>query len=139
MGCRHCGSEELVKDGIAGGKQRYKCKSCKRTTRPDDKRFKYSMDKRLKVIKDMGYKQHYRVKHSDDVFANGRAHVNGIENFWGIAKTRLVKFRGITSKMFYLHLKETEFRFNLRHDDLFRLCCLILEIHLSKLVLNLIL
>jgi transposase-like protein len=38
------------------------------------------------------YKKHYRVKHSDDVFANGRAHVNGIENFWGIAKNRLIPF-----------------------------------------------
>ena len=30
-----------------------------------------------------GYKRHYRVRHSGNVFANGRAHVNGIENFWG--------------------------------------------------------
>jgi transposase len=29
----------------------------------------------------VGYKEHYRVKHSDDVFVNGWAHVNGIENF----------------------------------------------------------
>ena len=42
----------------------------------------------------VGYKKHCRVKHSEDVFANGKAHVNGIENFWGIAKTRLVKLRG---------------------------------------------
>ena len=30
---------------------------------------------------DYGYKQHYRVKHSDNEFANGRNHINGIENF----------------------------------------------------------
>ena len=52
-----------------------------------------------------GYKKHYRVSHSNDVFANGKAHVNGIENFWGIAKSRLLKFRGINKKTFYLHLK----------------------------------
>ena len=66
-----------------------------------------------------GYKRHYRVKHSGNVFANGRDHVNGIENFWGIAKTRLVKFRGIHRATFYLHLKETEFRFNHRHKNLY--------------------
>jgi transposase len=68
-----------------------------------------------------GYKHHYRVKHSDDVFANGRAHVNGMENFWGVAKTRLARFRGIRPDKFYLHLKETEFRFNHRRDDLYSL------------------
>jgi transposase len=49
-----------------------------------------------------GYRQHYRVKHQDDVFANGRAHVNGMENFWGVAKTRLARFRGIGPDKFYL-------------------------------------
>ena len=48
--CRHCGSEELSKDGIIGGKQRYKCKQCGRTTRENDKRYKYSVTKRLKVL-----------------------------------------------------------------------------------------
>jgi transposase len=37
-------------------------------------------------------------KHSDDVFANGRAHVNGIENFWGVAKSRLLKLPGMQKK-----------------------------------------
>ncbi|MDR1551415.1 MAG: IS1595 family transposase [Holosporaceae bacterium] len=54
-----------------------------------------------------GYKKHYRVKHSDDVFANGRAHMNGIENFWGVAKSRLIKLLGIRKEKFNLHLKET--------------------------------
>jgi len=30
---------------------------------------------------DFGFKQHYRVKHSDNQFADGRNHINGIENF----------------------------------------------------------
>ena len=42
-----------------------------------------------------GYNKHYRVKHSDDVLSNGRVHVNGIENFWGIAKMRMAKMRGV--------------------------------------------
>jgi len=68
-----------------------------------------------------GYKHHYRVKHGSDMFANGRAHVNGIENFWGIAKTRMTRFRGIRSDKFYLHLKETEWRFNHRQDNIYLL------------------
>jgi transposase-like protein len=68
-----------------------------------------------------GYRKHYRVKHSDDVFVNGRAHVNGIENFWGVAKSRLIKLRGIRKEKFYLHLKETEWRFNHRHENIYKL------------------
>ena len=30
-----------------------------------------------------------------EVFAVGPAHINGIEGFWGLAKTRLVKFKGL--------------------------------------------
>ena len=54
---------------------------------------------------DYGYKQHYRVKHSDNQFAEDRNHINGIENFWGLCKVRLSKFRGINRTSFYLHLK----------------------------------
>jgi transposase len=68
-----------------------------------------------------GYKKHYRVKHGDNEFAAGRSHINGIENFWAIAKTRLSKFRGISKSTFYLHLKECEFRFNHRQDDLYKI------------------
>jgi transposase len=57
----------------------------------------------------MGYKRHYRVKHSNDEFANGKAHINGIESFWGVAKTRLAKFRGLRKDKFYLHLKEINY------------------------------
>jgi transposase len=73
----------------------------------------------------MGYKKHYRISHGKNEFANGRNHINGIENFWGIAKERLGKFRGMSKQTFYLHLKECEFRFNHRDEDLYKL---ILEI-----------
>ena len=61
---------------------------------------------------DYGAKAHYRVKHSKNEFANGKNHINGIENFWGYAKHRLSKFKGIKKKNFLLHLKECEFRYN---------------------------
>ena len=55
---------------------------------------------------DYGAKEHYRVKHSKNEFANGKNHINGIENFWGYAKHRLAKFKGIEKENFLLHLKE---------------------------------
>lgn len=77
---------------------------------------------------DLGFKSHRRVNHSGNEFANGQSHVNGIESFWGFAKHRLVKFNGFSKEHFELHLKECEYRFNLRgggdiyHEllDLFR-------------------
>ena len=69
----------------------------------------------------MGYRKHYRVQHGKDEFVRGNSHINGIEGFWGLAKTRLVKFKGMSRSTFYLHLKECEFRFNHRDEDLYQL------------------
>ena len=49
------------------------------------------------------------------------SHINGIESFWGYAKIRLVKFKGMDKNMFELHLKECEFRFNHRDKNLYDL------------------
>jgi len=65
---------------------------------------------------DLGYQKHYRIDHGEGEFAKGTNHINGIESFWGFAKTRLVKFHGIAKTTFNLHLKECEFRFNHRRD-----------------------
>ena len=54
---------------------------------------------------------HERINHSV-VFANGRNHINGIENFWNQAKRVLRKYNGIPKGSFPLFLKECEFRFN---------------------------
>jgi len=65
---------------------------------------------------DMGYKEHHRVNHVQNEFTHGKQHINGIEGFWGYAKHRLVKFCGVKKEYFDLHLKECEFRFNLRSN-----------------------
>lgn len=70
---------------------------------------------------DLGYKKHYRVHHAKGEYANKRSHINGIESFWGFAKSRLASFRGLPRNTFYLHLKECEFRFNNRQEDLYKL------------------
>lgn len=71
-------------------------------------------------IVDLGYQKHYRIEHGKNEFAIGPNHINGIEGFWGLAKVRLVKFRGVSKNTFYLHLKECEFRFNYRNQDLYK-------------------
>jgi transposase-like protein len=70
---------------------------------------------------DFGYKKHFRVYHSKNEFARGNSHINGIESFWGYAKIRLVKFKGMNKSMFNLHLKECEFRFNNRKQNLYKI------------------
>jgi transposase-like protein len=70
---------------------------------------------------DVGYEKHFRVNHSEDEFSDGHGnHVNGIESFWGFAKSHLAKFKGIRKDLFEIHLKETEFRLNLRGQNLYK-------------------
>lgn len=70
---------------------------------------------------DVGYDKHFRVHHGQDEFANSSSHINGIESFWSFAKRRLAQFNGISKRKFYQHLKETEFRFNHRNDNLYKI------------------
>ncbi len=67
-----------------------------------------------------GY-DHYRIFHHDNQFARGKNHVNGIESFWSFVKRRLAKFNGLASHTFYLHLKESEWRFNNRAANLYQI------------------
>ena len=69
---------------------------------------------------DMGYKKHFRVNHGSNQFVEGKGHINGIESFWSFAKRRLDKFHGVPKSTFYLHLKECEFRFNYRDQDIYK-------------------
>lgn len=71
---------------------------------------------------DLGYKKHWRVDHGKSEFSSKTrrgSHINGIEGFWGYAKTRLARFRGMHPHTFYFHLKECEFRFNHRRENLY--------------------
>jgi len=68
---------------------------------------------------DLGFEKHFRVHHGKSEFVRGRSHINGIEAFWSFAKVRLHRLRGIHKHTFYLHLKECEWRFNHRREDLY--------------------
>ena len=71
---------------------------------------------------DLGYEKHFRVKHNLNEFSDGAGnHINGIEGFWGYAKHRLTKFKGIPKDKFIYYLKETEFRFNNRNNDIYHI------------------
>jgi transposase len=60
------------------------------------------------------------VHHGKNEFVRGNSHINGIKSFWGYAKNRLVKFKGMDKSMFNLHLKECEFRFNQRGENMYQ-------------------
>ena len=49
--CKHCGNDELVRDGFIKNKQRYLCKGCCKTFRVGDDREKYSIENRIRVVK----------------------------------------------------------------------------------------
>ena len=73
-----------------------------------------------------GY-DHYRVFHSHNEFARGKCHVNGIEAFWSFCKRRLAKFNGLSDEKFLLHLKECEFRWNYRDENLYKVLLKLLK------------
>lgn len=60
-----------------------------------------------------------------------KVHVDALKGgFWNYAKPRLARYNGVTSRRFPLYLKELEFRFNHRDEDIFPL----LVRHLCALV-----
>ena len=62
-------------------------------------------------VLDVSEFKHCRINHSQ-LFAEGRNHINGIENFWNQAKRHMRKFNGVPKDNFVLFLKECEWRFN---------------------------
>lgn len=66
-----------------------------------------------------GYK-HHRINHSKQ-FVKSHNHINGIESFWSYVKRKMRKHNGIPRAKFYLYLKEAEFRFNHRNQDIYKL------------------
>ncbi|MBI2100188.1 MAG: IS1595 family transposase [Candidatus Vogelbacteria bacterium] len=58
--------------------------------------------------------------HGRNQFAVKGNHINGIESFWAYTKHRIRKFKGIRKDKFLVYLKESEWRFNHRHDDLYK-------------------
>lgn len=66
-----------------------------------------------------GYK-HLNIDHRHK-FKEGKVYINGVEGFWSFAKERLIKHHGISPHKFILYLKEMEWRYNNRNEDIFDL------------------
>ena len=64
-------------------------------------------------ILDFTHKKHYNLIIEDKIVDTSF--------FWGYIKMRLMRFRGISSDSIYLHLKECEYRYNNRDEDLYKL------------------
>ena len=56
-------------------------------------------------------------------------YVNNLEFFWQFTKERMGKFQGVAKHKYYLHLKESEFRFNFRNDNLYAVMLKLISSH----------
>jgi transposase len=66
--------------------------------------------------------KHHTVKHEKHlVDKRTKNHINGIEGFWSFAKHILYNYRGVSKYHFPMYLKEVEYRFNHRKDNMFKL------------------
>ena len=67
------------------------------------------------------YGKHHVVHHERTLVARcTRNHINGIEGFWSYAKHILYSYRGVSKYHFPMYLKEIEYRFNHRGENLFK-------------------
>jgi len=77
------------------------------------------------------YGKHNVIRHDNDEFAKDKNHINGIEGFWSFAKERFHKYHGINKSNYPFYLKEMEFRFNHRNENIFKL---LVDICIRRLV-----
>jgi len=66
------------------------------------------------------YGKHNIIDHDKKLVENHN-HINGIEGFWSFAKERFHKYHGISKTNYPFYIKEMEFRFNHRNENVFNL------------------
>jgi transposase len=76
---------------------------------------------RFQAIADFNSLRLFRINNGTPKQISPKGPVDDIELFWSMLKSRLVKFRGLNGNTLYLHVKETEFRFNHRNQDIFEM------------------
>lgn len=84
--CPHCGSEEIVRNGRSpNGKQKYRCKECKKQSRENPTPHAYSEERREEILR--AYEE--------------RSSLRGIERTFGVSRTKVdwmaKKSRKVTS------------------------------------------
>lgn len=69
------------------------------------------------------YGKHYRVNHGKQFKSKSKyhSHINGIEGFWSFCKHKLYNYRGVSKNNFPLYLKEMEWRYNHRNENMLKL------------------
>jgi transposase-like protein len=73
--CRHCGSSNLTKYGIApNGKQKYFCRTCRRQSRDNPGSTAYSEDQRETILR--AYQE--------------RSSLRGLERTFGVARSTVI-------------------------------------------------
>src|SRR5579872_5481057 len=73
--CPHCGSEEVTRNGRApNGKQKYRCRACKRQCRENPTPHVYSEERREEILR--AYEE--------------RSSLRGIERTFGVSRTSVI-------------------------------------------------
>ena len=62
--------------------------------------------------------KHLKVNHDKTLVNKNHNHINGIEGFWSYAKHKLYNYRGVSRSNFALYLKEMEYRYNHRKENI---------------------
>lgn len=76
---------------------------------------------------DLGRRKYTRIKYNTMGSVRHGPRIAMPESFWGFAKNRLTRFRGLHRHTLYHHLKECEFRFNFRDQNLYRMLLALLR------------
>ncbi|SFD29589.1 regulatory protein, luxR family [Chitinophaga sp. CF118] len=70
--------------------------------------------RRFSNVADLGQYRLYNLENEGTI-----ARADDVDAFWGLTKHRLAKFKGLNRSTVYLHLKECEFRYNNRNEDIY--------------------
>jgi len=62
--------------------------------------------------------KHFKVNHNQTLVTKHHNHINGIEGFWSYAKHKLYNYRGVSKANFPVYLKEMEYRYNHRKENI---------------------
>lgn len=77
IACRHCGSTDLGKYGLApNGKQKYRCRTCRRQSREHPQLPGYSPERREEILR--AYQE--------------RSSLRGLERTFGISRSTVIRW-----------------------------------------------
>lgn len=77
------------------------------------------------------YGKHNIIEHNKELVDKNHNYINGIEGFWSFAKERFHKYHGISKNNYPFYVKEMEFRFNNRNENVYNL---LIDICIRRLV-----